>query len=226
MMKLNELDGNKIILTGSPYDFIKNHQDQKETIVITPLMKASDFVNLTTKGMLQQIINYHSEWKDDLINNDKLQLLVDELNNMIGFHLVEREDEEDKIIKSLLKLETTVYLDLDKLYKVLEMLNKNISKQMNILITGFNGFDISKPWEMLNICNIINSVKGSGLTWDTIESLILFDKELFEIEDKEKLRAWLELKCNCVIQISDIEDYFSGRPTMNSFLIEKALNLI
>ena len=222
-MKINNFEDSKILYTNRIWKWIKTFKNEKDVLVITPLTKISELLNFKTASLLRTLVDEQvSDLTSKAINFDYLEKIRLNINDQFNAEVLTIDLNHDKLLKTLLVPNEKIELDEALLNKYLMLLDKVTTRQLQIVVSGFN-IASDNSYTMLNVHILANHLKEL-VTWNNVEQLVLLDiEEGLEIIDGEKLKSWLELQTKTVLTRQDLNNYFSGSMSFQSFLISKAL---
>ena len=222
-MKINNFEDSKILYTNNIWKWMKTFKNEKDVLIITPLTKISELLNFKTASLLRTMIDEQvSDLTSKAINFDYLEKIRLNINDRFNAEILTIDLNHDKLLKTLLIPNEELELDEALLNKYLMLLDQITTRQLHIVISGFK-IASNSNYKMLNVHILENHLKQL-VTWNNVEQLVLLDvEEGLEIIDGEKLKSWLELQTKTVLTRKDLNDYFNGSTSFQSFLISKAL---
>jgi len=218
-MKVNE---SKVIFSNNIFKSFSKFLDEKNTIIITPLTKINELLNLKSNNILKKYIDNID--KNEFLKYEALSSFVKDINDDFGADILKFDVDEDKLLKLLLS-ENELIINRSLLNLLLNFYEKYSLNNLTIVIAGFDKslYFVEKIFKHLNVVYITNKITNIGLTWSNIELLSFDTKDNFKVESRDGLKEWLELKTKTLLTIDDINKYLSGEINMNSFLIERSL---
>jgi len=212
----------RVVFSNNIFKSFNKFLNVKNTIIITPLTKIEELLNLKTNNILKKYINNTD--KDEFLKYDALSSFVESVNEDFGAEILKYDVDEEKLLKLLLS-ENKLVMNRTLLNLILNFYEKYTLNNLTIVIAGFDDSlpFVEKVFKHLNVIYITNKLTGIGLTWNNIELLSFDTDDDFKVENRNGLKEWLELKTRTLLTIDDINKYLLGKINMNSFLIERAL---
>lgn len=225
-MKISEYLEEKIFYTQNIFKWMKVFSTDKNVIVITPLTKISDLLDISSSSFIyKELLEMTDGDINKIIRQSDVVSFLSQINKLFNLDVVEMDLNFNKIIKAIFKISEEHEISESFIKKYLMLLNKHTNKMITILISDFNKIE-SLNLNMVNVHYFTNKIQGY-VNWSNIEQLVILDKEEpFEVLDRDKFLSWLELKTRTVLTIKDLNSYFDNEINFNSFLIEKALRSI
>lgn len=224
-MNLINYEENKILYTNDIWKWLLDFKSSNDYLVITPLTKFEDLFNLKANSPLKhEFDEIFSKLEKSILNEKNIDEIKNSVNGLFKEDVIQIEINQDKLLKMLFIINQSLEINNSILNSYLKFLDKWATKQLKIIITGFDV--INHNFNMITVHNVINNFSGN-VSWNNLEKVVLLDIDNgFEILDQEKFKSWLEFKTRTVLTNKDIDDYFSNSLSIQSYMIEKAIRKI
>ncbi|MDO6825918.1 hypothetical protein Q4516_01235 [Mesomycoplasma ovipneumoniae] len=98
----------------------------KDISVFTYLNKITDFLSLSPKNWLGNQIIQDEMWQNsNFFNNQEILSIIDKINTLLGFELLEYQIDNTKLLKSLFEINPNILLSKNNFAKIMEIVFAN-----------------------------------------------------------------------------------------------------
>ncbi len=196
--------------------FIDNKRIKQEDIIyINDLTKLSEFVSMGRKSFIfEMILDLLSD--NQIINHEIVSKIINSINNELDCELLEScEGDINKIISLLIELTEDKYLNKKFLQLIIE---KQFTESKLIVLDNVSWFDIDLSYKYLNEHSFIlltNDFRKYIKNTKMIEIVANWnDLEFIELNDSDKLIAYLEKQVSEPITHNRFQEFLSNRNSL------------
>ncbi|QKT05116.1 hypothetical protein [Mycoplasma sp. OR1901] len=171
----------------------------QDVIIISNLTRLTDLYNLTTKNVLTKMVT-----NDDNLNIenniDKIKFLnsLDVVNRKIGGNLLNLNFDKVKILKSLISLDDSIFIDKEMLLNWMD--NYDSTTKPFIILNNINFINVSLIEKYINKFNILIITNDLFNFVDEYEELEISslekNEDLILINNYLPIHSWIENKIN------------------------------
>ena len=201
--------------------YIKNQLLKKENIIfIDEFTKINSFVNLNKKSKLFELI-LNNPLFSKLINKEVLTKIQKEININYKLDIIDiNEGELNKLVNLLFESNNDKFLNIS----YLEFILNNIlnDKKYLFVINEVSWINIKFLSNYLNTANFLiftNDFRNYINNISVLEALAIYDNNtIFDIEDSNKMKSFIELKLLTKIDEFNWDELFNKKKSFNSLM--------
>ena len=205
----------------SNVDIFKNN-----IMIISDFTKIDEFIILSKSSeFFKDILNKLIEMK--FIDENKVLSLIDSINELYEFEIIEHKPDFNKIVANLLEINEKKYLDKNLFLKFLD--NKIFSQKITFIINDVDWLKINDIKKYLNNYNFIfitNDLRKNINNINDFEICCIVNEKIFEVMNWEILVSYLEKETNLLIDHKTFDYYLKNINNDNNFKIAYNLNFL